>query len=68
MKYQLATEKVSFETRAVLIETNCKDKVNGHEYEFLSKEEAKTVMKALKIKDRVGLWKCTKCKKIKQSM
>mgnify|MGYP003404755460 CR=1 FL=1 len=68
MKYQLATEKVRFQNVAVMVSTNCKDKVNGHAYTHLSKKEADAARKALKLHEGITIYKCSKCKKIKQSM
>lgn len=68
MKYQLATEKVRFQNIAVMVSTNCKDKVNGHTYIPLSKKEAEDARKALKLYEGIPIYKCPKCNKIKQSM
>ena len=47
MKYELATEKVRFMNVAVMVSTNCTDKVKGHAYQYLNKKDAATVRKSL---------------------
>jgi len=68
MKYQLATEKVRFMNMAVMVSTNCTDKVNGHAYSYLNKDEADKARKALKLDEGTPVYRCSKCGKIKQSM
>lgn len=68
MKYELATEKVRFMNVAVMVSTNCTDKVKGHAYQYLNKKDAVKARKSLNLPEGIPVFKCSKCNKIKQSM
>lgn len=70
MKYQIAKEKYEHITIIKVISSNCKDKVNGHNYEWIFKTnpEYANIIKQLPKLKGLAIVRCTKCNKVKNSM
>jgi hypothetical protein len=68
LKYQLAREKLRYEYVAIVERTNCTDKRNGHQYEWIFKnhKEYKAIRKEHP-KLYVALCRCIKCGKVTSS-
>ncbi len=66
MIYEKAIETRVYETKSIVQTTNCINKIMGHHYAVVSKEEAIEIRKQHPTWI-VCLWKCIYCNKITQS-
>lgn len=65
--FEKATEQVRYIYTAVVEKTNCTNKINGHRYEWLNKEDSAKVRKQFPQME-FSIIRCIYCGKVKETM
>jgi len=65
--FEKATEEVRWVYTAVVVKTNCTNKINGHRFEWLFGEDAERVRSQYP-QLKLAIVRCIYCGKIKETM